>query len=169
MLEVEVVGVRIELPSNQPLVLLKETQGERHIPIWIGAPEASAIAFVQQGIVPPRPMTHDLLVSVVNALGRSVRQVQLTSVEDTVFHAELVFDDGTTVSSRASDAIAVALRVPCPIYCASSVMDEAGVEITEATEDDDDETPATPPVNAERELRQFREFLADVEPEDFER
>ncbi|MBP2217428.1 bifunctional nuclease family protein [Arthrobacter sp. CAN_C5] len=169
MLEVEVVGVRIELPSNQPLVLLKETQGERHIPIWIGAPEASAIAFVQQGIVPPRPMTHDLLVSVVNALGRSVRQVQLTSVEDTVFHAELVFDDGTTVSSRASDAIAVALRVPCPIYCASSVMDEAGVEITEATEHDDDETPATPPVNAERELRQFREFLADVEPEDFER
>lgn len=169
MLEVEVVGVRIELPSNQPLVLLKETQGERHIPIWIGAPEASAIAFVQQGIVPPRPMTHDLLVSVVNALGRSVRQVQLTSVEDTVFHAELVFDDGTTVSSRASDAIAVALRVPCPIYCASSVIDEAGVEITEATEDDDDETPATPPVNAERELRQFREFLADVEPEDFER
>lgn len=169
MLEVEVVGVRIELPSNQPLVLLKETQGERHIPIWIGAPEASAIAFVQQGIVPPRPMTHDLMVSVVNALGRSVRQVQLTSVEDTVFHAELVFDDGTSVSSRASDAIAVALRVPCPIYCASSVMDEAGVEITEATEDDDDETPATPPVNAERELRQFREFLADVEPEDFER
>ncbi|MBE0009897.1 MULTISPECIES: bifunctional nuclease family protein [unclassified Arthrobacter] len=169
MLEVEVVGVRIELPSNQPLVLLKETQGERHIPIWIGAPEASAIAFVQQGIVPPRPMTHDLMVSVVHALGRSVRQVQLTSVEDTVFHAELVFDDGTSVSSRASDAIAVALRVPCPIYCAPSVMDEAGVEITEATEDDDDEAPATPPVNAERELRQFREFLADVEPEDFER
>lgn len=170
MLEVEVVGVRIELPSNQPLVLLKETQGERHIPIWIGAPEASAIAFVQQGIVPPRPMTHDLMVSVVNALGRSVRQVQITSVEDTVFHAELVFDDGTSVSSRASDAIAVALRVPCPIFCAPSVMDEAGVEITEATEDDeDDATPASPPVNAERELRQFREFLADVEPEDFER
>lgn len=170
MLEVEVVGVRIELPSNQPLVLLKETKGERHIPIWIGAPEASAIAFVQQGIVPPRPMTHDLLVSVVNALGREISQVRLISVEDTVFHAELVFDDGTAVSSRASDAIAVALRVPCPIYCAASVMDETGVEITEAADsDDDDDTPAAPPVNAERELRQFREFLADVEPEDFER
>ncbi|WP_019481371.1 bifunctional nuclease family protein [Arthrobacter sp. TB 23] len=169
MLEVEVVGVRIELPSNQPLVLLKETKGERHIPIWIGAPEASAIAFVQQGIVPPRPMTHDLLVSVVSALGREISQVRLISVEDTVFHAELVFDDGTAVSSRASDAIAVALRVPCPIYCAVSVLDEAGVEITEAADDDDDDTPAAPPVNAERELRQFREFLADVEPEDFER
>lgn len=168
MLEVEVVGVRIELPSNQPLVLLKETQGRRHIPIWIGAPEASAIAFVQQGIVPPRPMTHDLMVSVIRALGRSVTQVRLTTVEDTVFHAELVFDDGTTVGSRASDAIAVALRVPCPIYCAVEVMEDAGVEISEAAEEEDEGTQGAPD-NAEKELRQFREFLADVEPEDFER
>ncbi|CEA07799.1 hypothetical protein BN1051_01122 [Arthrobacter saudimassiliensis] len=164
MREVEVVGVRIELPSNQPLVLLKETEGERHLPIWIGAPEASAIAFVQQGIVPPRPMTHDLLVNTVNALGRTVTRVQLVRVQDTVFHAELVFDDGTTVNSRASDAIAVALRVPCTIYCADEVLDEAGVRIAEA-DDDEDETETR---DTEQELRQFREFLADVEPEDFE-
>ncbi|GAA1915687.1 bifunctional nuclease family protein [Arthrobacter gandavensis] len=165
MQEVEVVGVRIELPSNQPLVLLKETEGERHLPIWIGAPEASAIAFVQQGIVPPRPMTHDLLAAVIKALGRRVTEVRLVSVEDTVFHAELVFDDGTRVGSRASDAIAVALRVPCPIMCAETVLEEAGVRITESdAEDDEDEAE-----NAEQELRQFREFLADVEPEDFER
>jgi bifunctional DNase/RNase len=165
MYEMDVVGVRIELPSNQPLVLLKEKTGERHIPIWIGAPEASAIAFVQQGIIPPRPMTHDLLVSAVQALGRAVTEVRLVSVEDTVFHAELVFDGGATVSSRASDAIAVALRVPCPIYCAEAVMADAGVEIADAE-------PADAPgpegqVEAEQELRQFREFLADVEPEDF--
>ena len=166
MREVEVVGVRIELPSNQPLVLPKETDGERHLPIWIGAPEASAIAFVQQGIVPPRPMTHDLLASVVTALGRSVSEVRLVSVEDTVFYAELVFDNGVTVSSRASDAIAVALRAPCPILCAEAVLDEAGVRIAEADEGDEDEEDQE---NAERELRQFREFLADVEPEDFER
>jgi len=166
MREVEVVGVRIELPSNQPLVLLKEINGERHLPIWIGAPEASAIAFVQQGIVPPRPMTHDLLASVVSALGRSVSEVRLVSVEDTVFYAELVFDNGVTVSSRASDAIAVALRAPCPILCADAVLDEAGVRITEADDEDEDEEDQE---NAERELRQFREFLADVEPEDFER
>ena len=165
MQEVEVVGVRIELPSNQPLVLLKELGGERHLPIWIGAPEASAIAFVQQGVVPPRPMTHDLLVSVIRSLKHTVTEVRLVSVEDTVFHAELVFDDGTRVSSRASDAIAVALRVPCPIFCADTVLDEAGVRIAETeTEEDEDERE-----NAEQELRQFRDFLADVEPEDFER
>ncbi|NJC22058.1 hypothetical protein BJ994_001134 [Arthrobacter pigmenti] len=169
MLEVEVVGVRIELPSNQPLVLLKESAGTRHIPIWIGAPEASAIAFVQQGIVPPRPMTHDLLVSVISALKHSVTEVRLVRVEDTVFHAEVVFDDGTTVNSRASDAIAVALRVPCPIYCAPQVMEDTGVEITEAEDGDGESTSEEGQANAERELKQFREFLADVEPEDFER
>ncbi|RJT79292.1 bifunctional nuclease family protein [Arthrobacter cheniae] len=167
MIEVEVVGVRIELPSNQPLVLLRESSGERHLPIWIGAPEASAIAFVQQGIVPPRPMTHDLLVDVVAAVGKVISEVRITSVEDTVYHAQLVFSDGVTVSSRASDALAVALRVPCPIYCADDVMTVAGVEIADADADDaeDGDTEAT----AEKEVLQFREFLADVEPEDFER
>lgn len=168
MIEMDVVGVRIELPSNQPLVLLKEAAGSRHIPIWIGAPEASAIAFVQQGIIPPRPMTHDLLVSMVAALNHTVTEVRIVRVEDTVFHAEVVFEDGTTVSSRASDAIAIALRVPCPIYCAPQVMEDTGVEIAEA-DDDGDATSAEGQANAERELKQFREFLADVEPEDFEK
>ncbi|WP_298252979.1 bifunctional nuclease family protein [uncultured Arthrobacter sp.] len=168
MIEVEVVGVRIELPSNQPLVLLRESAGERHLPIWIGAPEASAIAFVQQGIVPPRPMTHDLLVDVVTAAGRSIREVRIISVEDTVYHAQLVLDDGVTVGSRASDALAVALRVPCPVYCADEVLAIAGVEIAEA-EDDEDGAGSGTGETAENEVQQFREFLADVEPEDFER
>jgi uncharacterized protein len=169
MIEMDVVGVRIELPSNQPLVLLKEAAGTRHIPIWIGAPEASAIAFVQQGIIPPRPMTHDLLVSIVAALNHAVTEVRIVRVEDTVFHAEVVFEDGTTVNSRASDAIAIALRVPCPIYCAPQVMEDTGVEITEADDDGDEASSAEGQANAERELKQFREFLADVEPEDFEK
>lgn len=167
MIEVEVVGVRIELPSNQPLVLLKETIGERHLPIWIGAPEASAIAFVQQGIVPPRPMTHDLLVDVVAAMGKEIAEVRITSVEDTVYHALLVFSDGVTVSSRASDALAIALRVPCPVYCSEDVLAVAGVEIADA--DDDDAEEGGSEETAEKEVLQFREFLADVEPEDFER
>ncbi|KNC18965.1 hypothetical protein AC792_08985 [Arthrobacter sp. RIT-PI-e] len=164
MIEIEVVGVRIELPSNQPLVLLREAEGERHLPIWIGAPEASAIAFVQQGIVPPRPMTHDLLVDAVSAAGRTITEVRITSVEDTVYHAQLVLDDGGTVNSRASDALAVALRVPCPIFCADDVLALAGVEIADA----EDATSGGSEENAEKEVRQFREFLADVEPEDFE-
>ncbi len=164
MIELEVVGVRIELPSNQPLVLLKEAAGGRHLPIWIGAPEASAIAFVQQGIIPPRPMTHDLLVNVVNAIGRSIKEARIVAVEETVYHAELVFDDGTAVSARASDAIAVALRASCPVLCAEEVLEAAGVEISDAEDED-----SVDDANAENEVKQFREFLADVEPEDFER
>lgn len=165
MIEVEIVGVRLELPSNQPLVLLKETHGERHVPIWIGTPEASAIALAQQGIIPARPMTHDLLCDVVEALGRSIKTVHLTSVEDSVFFAQLVFDDDSTVSARASDAIAIALRIPCMVLCAETVMDEAGVEIAETDDDDDEKVTGE---KAEKELRKFREFLDDVEPEDFE-
>ena len=165
MLEVEVVGVRIELPSNQPLVLLKETDGERHIPIWIGAPEASAIAFAQQGIKPPRPMTHDLLNDVVEALGRRIISVRLVTVQDTVFFAELVFDGGTTVSSRASDAIAVALRAMPHLLRGRGDGGGGGQDRRSFRRA---MNPAAAQDNAEGQLRQFREFLADVEPEDFE-
>ncbi|MGJ9404028.1 bifunctional nuclease family protein [Arthrobacter sp. KK5.5] len=159
MRELEVVGVRIELPSNQPLVLLKEADGPRHLPIWIGAPEASAIAMAQQGIETPRPMTHDLLASVVESLGRRLVEARLVSVQDTVFYARLVFDGGVEVDSRASDAVAMALRVHCPLTCAEEVLVEAGVMVS------DDGTSSE---GEEAELREFREFLADVEPEDFE-
>lgn len=162
MKELEVIGVRIEVPSNQPLVLLKETGGPRYLPIWIGAPEASAIAFEQQGIRPPRPMTHDLLVAVIANFSHQLRGVTITAVEDTTFHARLEFDDGSTVSSRASDAIALALRAECPIRCVDEVLEDSGVLMDT---DDEDEASAS----QEAQLRQFREFLDDVEPEDFER
>lgn len=167
MIELHLVGVRIELPSNQPLVLLKEAHGERHLPIWIGTPEASAIALAQQGIVPPRPLTHDLLCDVVTSLGREIVAVNIVAVTDNVFYAELVFDNGVRVSSRASDALAVALRAKCSIWCAEEVMDEAGVRITE--HDEGGEAATEPAVDEEKEMRRFREFLDDVEPEDFER
>lgn len=158
MRELMVVGVRIELPSNQPLVLLKEIDGPRHLPIWIGAPEASAIAMSQQGMATPRPMTHDLLESVVSALGHPLVEARLVAVKETVFYAELEFDGGASVDSRASDAIAFALRAGCPITCADEVLDEAGVMVSEDGNTAD---------GAEDQVRQFREFLADVEPEDF--
>ncbi|MCZ2402333.1 bifunctional nuclease family protein [Paenarthrobacter sp. Z7-10] len=167
MIEVQIVGVRVEMPSNQPLVLLKELLGERHLPIWIGTPEATAIALAQQGVVPPRPLTHDLLCNIVTALGRTVVAANITAVEDGVFYAQLVFDDGTQVSSRASDALAVALRVDCTIWCAEAVMDEAGVRITD--HDDVEPESISSPEADERELNRFRKFLNDVEPEDFEK
>ena len=116
MIEMDVVGVRIELPSNQPLVLLKESAGTRHIPIWIGAPEASAIAFVQQGIVPPRPMTHDLLVSMVAAQNHTVTEVRIVRVEDTVFHAEVVYGGLVQVSNVPKEAMEQVLLIECPRF-----------------------------------------------------
>jgi bifunctional DNase/RNase len=151
--ELTVVGVRVELPSNQPIVLLKESSGDRYLPIWIGAVEATAIAFAQQGIVPARPLTHDLLKDVLEAVGASLEAVLITELRDGVYYADLRFGDGTTVSARPSDAIALAIRVGTVIYAEEAVLDAAGIAI---------------PDEQESEVERFREFLDQVSPEDFE-
>ncbi|HWB66303.1 MAG TPA: bifunctional nuclease family protein [Mycobacteriales bacterium] len=153
MNELTVVGVRVELPSNQPIVLLKESSGDRYLPIWIGAVEATAIAFAQQGIVPARPLTHDLLKDVLEAVGASLEAVLITELRDGVYYADLRFGDGTTVSARPSDAIALAIRVGTVIYAEEAVLDAAGIAI---------------PDEQESEVERFREFLDQVSPEDFE-
>jgi len=155
MKRVEVLGVRVEMPSNQPIVLLREVEGERYLPIWIGAHEATAIAYVQQGVVPPRPLTHDLLKDVIEGVGRSLVGVRITRLEDGVFYAELDLGDGAVVSARPSDAIALALRTDSPVDVDDDVMDEAGVLIPQEGEDQEDE------------VERFREFLDQVTPEDF--
>lgn len=152
MRQLDVVGVRVEMPSNQPIVLLREVDGERYLPIWIGAVEATAIAFAQQGVVPARPLTHDLLRDVLQALGRQLEQVRITELKDGVFYAELIFNDGVEVSARPSDAIALALRTSSPIFGAEPVLEEAGITIPDEQED---------------EVEKFREFLEQVSPEDF--
>lgn len=171
--EMTVLGVRVELPGNQPLVLLQDPGTGTLVPIWVGAPEASAIALWQQGITPPRPMTHDLLVDVIAAAGTALEAVRISSVLDAVFHAELVLDNGARVDARASDAIACALRAGVPVLCAADVLHEAGVDPEQAIEDDDedgtDESVTGVPRTADRdaELSKFREFLDSVDPEDF--
>ena len=152
MKRVDVLGVRVEMPSNQPIVLLREVDGERYLPIWIGAAEATAIAYVQQGVVPPRPLTHDLLKDVIEAVGRTLEEVRITRLEDGVFFAELHLGGGAQVSARPSDAIALALRTSSPILVDEGVLDEAGVVIPDEEED---------------EVERFREFLDQVTPEDF--
>jgi bifunctional DNase/RNase len=151
--ELTVVGVRVELPSNQPIVLLKEVAGDRYLPIWIGAVEATAIAFAQQGIVPARPLTHDLLKNVLESLGAALSAVNITELRDGVFYADLVFGGGVTVSARPSDAIALAIRAGTNIYADESVLSEAGISI---------------PDEQESEVEKFREFLDQVSPEDFQ-
>ncbi|HSE69803.1 MAG TPA: bifunctional nuclease family protein, partial [Nocardioidaceae bacterium] len=91
MREVDVIGVRVEMPSNQPIVLLREVEGQRYLPIWIGAVEATAIAFAQQGVVPPRPLTHDLLKDVLDTFGHQLEQVRITEMRENVYYAELAF------------------------------------------------------------------------------
>lgn len=153
MNELHVVGVRVELPTNQPIVLLRESGGDRYLPIWIGAVEATAIAFAQQGVVPPRPLTHDLMKDVVGALGATLQEVRITALRDNIFYAELVFDGGVQVSARPSDAIALALRTGTSIFSAEEVLDEAGIPV---------------PDEQEHEVEKFREFLDSITPEDFD-
>lgn len=153
---VELVGVRLQLPTNQPVVLLREAGGTRFLPIWIGAVEATAIAYAVEGLVPQRPLTHDLLKLVADGLGGTVSRVVITELRDAVFYADLVFDkDGEEVhiSARPSDAIALAARTSAPIFASPDVIEDAGIEIR----DEDEET----------EIERFREFLDDITPEDF--
>lgn len=157
------IGVRVEMPSNNPIVLLRETAGGRYLPIWVGAVEATAIAYAQQGIEPPRPLTHDLMRDVLEALGVTLSEVRITALEDGVFYATLVFSDGSEVSGRPSDAIALALRTKSPIRAEAAVLDEAGIELP----DEDEDSDGQPDVPAEEQVREFREFLDHVSPEDF--
>jgi hypothetical protein len=141
------------MPSNNPIVLLREVEGERYLPIWIGAGEATAIAFAQQGVLPPRPLTHDLLKDVLEATGNALTEVRVTEMNDGVFYAVLVLESGVEIGARPSDSIALALRTGARIVCAEDLLDEVGIAV---------------PDEREEEVEKFREFLDHVSPEDFE-
>jgi bifunctional DNase/RNase len=155
MIEMELTGVRVELPTNQPIVLLRERGGERYLPIWIGAAEAAAIALSLQGVVTPRPMTHDLLKTILEDLTVEVQRIVVTELRDSTFYATIALQrgtDGFEVSSRPSDAIALAVRMAVPIFAEEGVLDEASILI---------------PGDEDEEVEKFREFLDNVSPEDF--
>ncbi|GAA1729793.1 bifunctional nuclease family protein [Aeromicrobium alkaliterrae] len=152
MREVEIVGVRVDMPANQPLVLLREVGGSRVVPIWIGAVEASAIAFALQGTPTARPLTHELMASMVEAMGDDLERVEIVDVRDGIFFAELHFASGAVVEARPSDGIALALRCAATVLVAEDVLDAAAM---------------VPESEEEEEVERFREFLDDVDPEDF--
>jgi bifunctional DNase/RNase len=155
MIELNLVGVRVELPTNQPIVLLREREGERYLPIWIGPMEATAIALALQGIVTARPMTHDLMKNVLEEIGVQVERIVITELKEGTFYATIQLAmNGSKheVSSRPSDAIALAVRVNVPIFANEEVLTEASIVIK------DDE---------EQEVEKFREFLEQVSPDDF--
>jgi hypothetical protein len=161
VLEVRLTAVRVDLQSNTPVVLLQEVAGERSLPIFIGAPEATAIAFAIQGVEVQRPMTHDLMKDLLDALGAHVERVVVSEVRDATYFAEIhltVAGRALELSSRPSDAIALATRTHSPLFVADELMEAAGVVLDE--DEDDEEAP-------EEIVGEFREFLERVRPEDF--
>lgn len=167
MVEMHLVAVRVELPSNTPVVLLKENGGEqRTLPIFVGTPEATAIAYALQGVSTPRPMTHDLLRDMLVATEVEVTNILITELRGSTYYAEIhMVRDGSsyTVSSRPSDAIALAARVGAPIYADDDLVDSEGVVL--AVEDEDED--GAPQESAEELVSEFRSFINDVRPEDF--
>lgn len=153
MKRAEVSGIRVELPTTSPVLLLRIEGGVTHVPIWIGSPEASMIALFAEGVDSPRPLTHDLVLDVAGAAGRSLERVEITALRDDVYEASLVFDDGGRVDSRASDAVALAMRASVDILIADAIVDEVGVQVAD---------------DQEEEVEKFREFLDHVSAEDFE-
>jgi bifunctional DNase/RNase len=156
----EVVGVRIEMPSNQPIVLLKEVEGTTFLPIWVGSVEATAIAFAQQELRPARPLTHELIVDLLAATGTTLSAVHITDMRDGIFYAELLLrnssGDLAPLSARPSDAIAIALRTKTNILVSVDLLAKAGIQIPEPGAGE-----------SENEVEAFREFLDQINPEDF--
>ena len=156
---VQVVGVRRHPAVEEIVVLLLDAESELVVPILIGPTEAGAIAAAQAGVVPPRPMTHDLLRDLLLAAGEQVVGVRITRLEEGVFHAEIELGNGRSVDARASDAIAVALRFGVPVRCSAEIVALAGVEVVVSDEPEGD---------PDEDVERFREFLDQVTPEDFE-
>jgi bifunctional DNase/RNase len=170
MIEVVLRAVRVDVGSSTPLLLLEEVAGERVLPIFIGAPEAAAIAYALQGVESPRPMSHDLLGHVIGALGAQVFSVEITELIDNTFYANLRLlrgNEEVIVSSRPSDAVAVALRVGAPILVSDDLMASEGKVMQLAYDEDDEEFVELDTPSEADLVAQLREFLDQVRPEDF--
>src|SRR6478735_2058407 len=160
MVEMTIYGVSFDLVGKQPIVLLKTAEGSKFLPIWIGHPEAAAILMKLQGATAPRPLTHDLLVNILNELEVEVLRVTVTELRENTFHASITVQHNGSeleIDSRSSDAIAVAVRAQVPIYAADAVIEDSAIEF------EGDE------VNEEEIVDEFKKFLDKVSAEDFEK
>ena len=165
MVEMHLSAVRVELPTNVPILLLQEASGDRTLPIYIGRPEAEAIAGALQGVQTKRPMTHDLMRDILTELGVVLDHVVITELKDQTFYAELRLRRGGTnyvVSARPSDAIALAIRAGATIYAEEALLDAEGIVITQRDETADS-------ADGEELVAQFHEFLEGIRPEDFDK
>ncbi|MFB9741170.1 bifunctional nuclease family protein [Pseudonocardia sulfidoxydans] len=181
-----VVAVGMDPAGTQPVLLLREVpEPRRQLPVLIGLPEAAAIELQRQGVDPPRPQTHDLIRNVVAALGRRLQRVRITALRDGIYHAELQFDDDTRVSSRLTDAVALAVHDGIPIEAEEDVLeagaapvqlldltgsgdpDDPGAEVSEPDDPDAPPAAAGGPIDEAAEVEELRRFLDTATPDDF--
>ncbi len=178
MIEMAIDSIRVSLMNYQRVVILKEKVAERYLPIWIGPAEADAIAVKLQGVNVPRPLTHDLLVSVIESLGASVNSIVVSDLKNDTFYAKIMLNvDGNVVEidSRPSDALALAVRSEVPIFADELVMDKAGIYLDQETgkpaaETADGTTTIEGKKISDEELKKlsaFKDFINTLDLEDF--
>jgi bifunctional DNase/RNase len=173
VIEVVLRAVRVDVGTSTPLLLLEEVGGERVLPIFIGAPEATAIAYALGNVETPRPMSHDLLGNVIGSLGAQLFAVEITDLIDNVFYANLRLlreREEISVSARPSDAVALALRIGAPILVNDELMASQGRILSIEDEEDEDEAEANDEADVPNEaelVAELRDFLETIRPEDF--
>jgi uncharacterized protein len=169
VIEVTVAGLGIAPPSSLPLLLLKERNGERVLPVGIGPLEAQAIVMPLQGVKPPRPMTHDIFVEIVSSLGGHLRRVEITQLIESTFHARLLLEtDGheREYDIRPSDAVALAVRTETPIFVDEAVFDQAGIVSPQVAEGEESTSGESPREVDESKLTPFKEFIESLDIDD---
>ena len=180
MIEMTIDSIRVSLMNYQRVVILKEKEAERYLPIWIGTAEADAIAVKLQGVNVPRPLTHDLINSIIEVLGAKLDSIVVNDLKNDTFFAKIVLtvDGGQMeIDSRPSDALALAVRTDVSIYAEESVMDRAGIlldketgkPIFEEKEGEADGKGGKVSEEDQRRMSAFREFLDTLDLEDFDK
>jgi bifunctional DNase/RNase len=174
VIEMVIESIRVSLMNYQRVVILKEKESDRYLPIWIGPAEADAIAVRLQDVAVSRPLTHDLLRSVIDAFGGNVQYIVVNDLANDTFYARIIMDvDGRTleIDSRPSDAIALAVRVQAPIFAEETVLEKAGVRLDQETGEEKAEGEGRSEVKEEEleKLSPFRDFIDSLDMEDFEK
>lgn len=178
MIETVVESIRVSLVNQNRVVILKELEGSRHLPIWIGVYEAEAIAMEIQGVTAARPLPYDLVKAAIADLGGEIERVAVTELSDEIYYARIFVRQGdrsVEIDSRPSDAIAIAVRAQVPILVAEQVMDQASL-VPDGDDDDDDATPAAVEAESlggsggsEEDLSVFRDFINTLDLDDFDK
>jgi uncharacterized protein len=173
MIEVTVASLGLDRTTNTPVVILREKGGTRVLPIWIGPAEASAIAMEMQGMKAARPLTHDLMKTIIVGLGGDLRRVVISQVKENTYYAELLIrreDHVFQVDARPSDSIALALRLSAPIFTSDTLLDQSGVELEEPTDPTDPDAPtdpAGPRPETSLDADKLKQYLEKMDPQDF--